>query len=658
MTRKHTVLAGAAALAALAALTIDPIAAQGSREIINVGGGAVTQDIRMATEQVLSGARLTPMPMGNGVIVGQVTDAGGKQAIPGALVTLSLPGSQPVRAMADPEGRFAFRDLPKGRFSLTTSKPGYVDGAYGRLRPSGPTQSLELSDNDRDASIAILMWRYASIAGTIVDEHGEPVIGAQVRALRRSFVAGMPKLTNASTDATDDRGVFRIGMLEPAEYVVAVVMSQTTGIEPIMLGGGGGGAMFEVAARAAAVEPMMMMLPDRGSSADAGVGADGKPLSYQTLFYPGTTASARATAIPVASGDDRGGIDFQLRPVRAARIAGRVSGPEGPVPHTTVSLLPADSEGLVSPIETSTTFTDGNGAFTFPAIPPGQYSLRVVRSPQMGMRVGPDDVMVQAGNTMTVTRVVTAGPGAAAPPPPTEPTLWAEVPVTVGTNDVADVEIPLRAGARIRGEVQFSGSAERPTPDRLLAISVTLEPADGRTGTPFLRGRVESNGTFMTASVAPGKYLLRVAGAPQGWTFRGATAAGRDVADAPIEIEASDVTGVIVTFTDRPTEITGTVTSDGTAPEATSTVIVFPADREAWLNYGTNPRRLRNVRADKTGAFSISNLPPGDYLIAAVRESSASDWQNPKFLEALSQNARRVQLADGQKVSQSLRVVR
>jgi hypothetical protein len=277
------------------------------------------------------------------------------------------------------------------------------------------------------------------------------------------------------------------------------------------------------------------------------------------------------------------------------------------------------------------------------------------------MRVAPmESAMVQSGGAVAVTRMVTLA-GGGAPPLPTEPTLWAEVPVGVGNSDVTDVAIALRPGAKVTGDVQFSGTAEKPTPDRLPSIAVSLESADGRPGVslPFLRGRVENTGRFSTVTVPPGRYLLRVGGAPQGWTFRGAMLGGRDVADTPFEVEGTDIGGVTILFTDKSSEISGSVTmAGGTGGDATATVIVFPADRDGWTSYGTAPRRLRNVRADRDGAFSIGNLPPGEYYLAAVREADASDWQNPKYLETLVPDARRVQLGEGQKLSQSLRVVR
>ena len=84
----------------------------------------------------------SPPDPANAVIVGQVVDAASGRPVGGALVQLSggpplprLPGAAvpPLRprVMADSEGRFAFRSLSAGRYSITTTKPGYVEGAAG-----------------------------------------------------------------------------------------------------------------------------------------------------------------------------------------------------------------------------------------------------------------------------------------------------------------------------------------------------------------------------------------------------------------------------------------------------------------------------------------------------------------------------------------------
>ena len=120
---------------------------------------------------------------------------------------------------------------------------------------------------------------------------------------------------------------------------------------------------------------------------------------------------------------------------------------------------------------------------------------------------------------------------------------------------------------------------------------MTLEPADPRPGVSTVRGRVETSGQFATMGVPPGRYFLRVNAGLQGWTFQSATVNGRDASVVPIDLESADLGGVMITFTDHPSELSGQVSSEG-PPEAT-TVLVFPAESAAWVGYG-NSRIKRN----------------------------------------------------------------
>ena len=79
------------------------------------------------------------------------------------------------------------------------------------------------------------MWKHGVIAGTVVDEAGEPVVGVAVRALIKDVVAGRTRYGNMEvipelvpTATTDDRGMFRLSQLMPGTYVVLVPSTQTT----------------------------------------------------------------------------------------------------------------------------------------------------------------------------------------------------------------------------------------------------------------------------------------------------------------------------------------------------------------------------------------------------------------------------------------------
>lgn len=606
------------------------------------------------------GGGLNPIPQGTGLILGQVVDASGNRPVAGALVTLNLRASRPIRAMADAQGRFVFRDLPKGNYGLTATKPGHVDGAYGRLRPSGPTLGLELGDGERASGVSIAVWRYAAIAGFVQDELGEPVVNTAVRVLKRQIMGGQWRFVPGAQDQTDDRGAYRIGTLEPGEYAVAVAMASGSGMPLDMMMGAELDRMVAVSAvRVASVGGggggEVAMFLDGGSGEAMGVDDAGRPLTYPTQFFSNAGSAVRSTLVRLASGEERGNVDFQLKPVRAFKISGAVSGPEGPLANLALTLVPAEAEQLASAFDTRTAFASGSGTFAFNAVPPGQYVLRATRTPRTAFS-GETMVFQQAGATITTTSGRAGGPGGGMPPLPTEPTLWTEIPVTVSTSDIIDMPVMLRPGLRVTGTVQFDGAAARPENDRLTSLGVILEPADVRPGVNSARGRVETSGQFATMGVPPGRYFVRVQGAPAGWTFRGATVGGRDVTDAPLDID-SDVSGVALMFTDRPIELSGRVTGDAALTEG-ATVILFPTDQSAWVGYGSSTRRLRNVRADKTGAFSLGNLPAGDYYLAAVTEKIAVDWQNPEFLASLASDATRVRLNEGQKLTQNVKVAR
>jgi hypothetical protein len=187
-------------------------------------------------------------------------------------------------------------------------------------------------------------------------------------------------------------------------------------------------------------------------------------------------------------------------------------------------------------------------------------------------------------------------------------------------------------------------------------MRVTLDPVDGVTlpeDLGFATGRVDENGQFTTYGVPPGKYFVRASGLSD-WFFKGALYRGRDLADEPIELGSSDVSDVVLTFTDRPSSIAGVVrANDGVDGEAV--VFAFPVESTEWLETGVMPRRLRSARADKDGAYLFPALPAGEYYIVAIREDSLFDWQDPAFLEALSGTASRVRVAEGERKTQDLR---
>ena len=618
-------------------------------------------------------------PPGTGVIVGRVIDADRGHGIPGAIVTLSsvvVPAIAPGGSLSPPlqlhvlttgDGRFLFRDLRKGTYHMSASKSGYLNGSYGARRPGGGSAPIDLEEGQHVTDVSVPVWQWAAITGTIADEAGEPLVGVDVTALRRSTTQGRRQFTTAMTAVTDDRGIYRMSGLTPGDYVVAVVVAQSSMPQAVA-------EMYRDAMmsndparmtlmRSLSEAGLMMLMPGSSQSLQAGshlqavrgptpppFADETKVLAYPTTFYPAARSAGEATVVTLRSGEERTAVDLDLKPVRTTRITGTVVGPDGPAAHIGLRLEAGADDVVLDP--QASTVSDGSGAFTFPAVPAGQYTLRVSQIPRP-TTPGSSVTIIQSGNMMIST--AGAGPGAAPPPIPSEPTLWAAIPVSAGNAPVTGLTVTLQTGSRVRGRVEFDGTADRPEPAQLQRIQIMVEPVVGRLdfrNAPVTR--VEPTGEFATGGVIGGRYFVRVGFAPTGWYFKEARYEGTDLADTPIALEGRDLNGVTIVFTDRPAELSGTVRG-GQGPDANATVLIFPAEDEAWTSSGANPRRMRSIRTAKTGGYKAIGLPAGDYYVTALPDELAADWQDPRTLASLARDATRVRVDDGQRKTQDLR---
>jgi hypothetical protein len=364
--------------------------------------------------------------------------------------------------------------------------------------------------------------------------------------------------------------------------------------------------------------------------------------------------------VTVTSGQERTGIDLQVKPVPVVKVSGTVVGGSGSAANLPVRLIPQGSEDFGSaPLMGGTpngagTLTDANGGFTFLGVPSGDYVLKIVQIPRPAAPSAPP-MTISVGSGMMISG--SFNPSPEVPPIPADPTMWATMPVAVGDTDISGVNVVLRTGLRVSGRVEFDGAAEKPASDQLSRIPVLFEPVEGqmdRLGSP--PGRIDAKGQFTSYGLASGRYYVRVNSPPTGWTFRGAFVGERDVSDVPLELDAADVGDVVLQFTDRPASLSGTVQlTERTAREGVA-VIVFPADSKAWMDGGANPRRMRKAAVADNGAYTVSPLPAGAYYVAAVSETAAGDWQDPAFLEQVVTGAAYVQIDDGEKATQSLRI--
>jgi hypothetical protein len=175
---------------------------------------------------------------------------------------------------------------------------------------------------------------------------------------------------------------------------------------------------------------------------------------------------------------------------------------------------------------------------------------------------------------------------------------------------------------------------------------------------PNPNARVDKNGAFTLDGVSAGSHLIRPNGgtALRGWALKSVTVGGRDITDIPIDVKSNQrIDGITLTFTDRLTEIDGSVTDDQNVPVTEFTVLAFSTDASLWR---AQSRQIMTARPDQTGMFKIRGLPAGEYYLATVDPSEQGEWFEPAYLEQHRQGATRVTLADGDVKTQNFRVRR
>jgi protocatechuate 3,4-dioxygenase beta subunit len=597
-----------------------------------------------------------PLPVGKGNISGVVAVAGTGQPARRARVNLSATEMGRSRStVTDESGRFAFAQLPEGRYTMSASKQGYIGGSYGQRIPGRAGTPIQLADGQQ-MRLQLQIWRGSVITGIVLDETGEAIPNTPVRVFRYVFQGGQRVLQNAGQAQTDDRGVYRVFGLQPGEYLVSAtprnVSSNPGGVAAEEARLAVAAALERAAAAGGAPGNFSVAVGQRVEAIAANRVADGQPESgtgYAPVYYPGTTSPASATSITVAPGEEKAGIDFSYQVVPVATVEGIVTSSTQMPPNVQVMLI--NSGFNIAGLSPGGARVDANGAFKIPNVPPGQYTVVARATIQNGRGGGPGG----RGMAPAMPRPDGGGRAVLAGPPPEPTRLWGSVDISVDGRAVSNVLINLQQGVPVSGRIAFEGTTVQPPAD-LSRMRVNLQPviAPGTSGelVTAAAGRVEADGKFTITSVVPGRYRLMASNPGEGWFLGSSAIEGQDAIDFAVEIKGS-VSSALVTFTDRRAELSGTVTDEKAQPVSDYTLIVFPAD----ARYRTpQSRRIVSARPATDGRYSFRSLPPGDYRVAPVLDPEPGSWFDPAFLEELEKSSIRFSIAEGEKKEQNLRV--
>ncbi len=566
---------------------------------------------------------VTSIARGTASISGVVTtDEPAGRPIARAVVTLRSTELQPgLQVVTDDAGRFAFAALLPGTFTVTASKPSYLPTAYGQtVAGRGSGQPISLEAGQQVADLRLALQPGSVISGHVSDDAGQPVANSPILVMHHRMANGERTLTpvGGAWPNSDARGMYRAWGLPPGEFVVCAYppggyLAVPQDCQP----GGATEDAREVTPAEIRWARQQLQLAEGGvegslaGTAPASPPPIGQTLAYGPVFYPGASTPATAIPITLARGEERTGIDLALSRYPTAKIAATVVGLDG---------RPASGARV--------SFFDGFGTLSRPS-PDGTFSMN-------GLRPGVYTLSARAGEAS------------------------ATMDITVNGRDLVDLVLRLQPGGAtsvaLTGRTVFDATTmARPTDLSGVRVTLVPEKPGGVQTTTAL-----PDGTFAISAVEPGRYRLQVslAGQPAAgpaWHVKSAMLNGHDASDSFVDLIAGlTPTEVVVTFTDRPGELSGRLRDASGRPAPGYYIVVFSIDQRFWRR---GARRVpAPVRTATDGSFRFANLPPGSYHLAALTDVSPSDLSDETFLSQLATAALSITLADGESRVQDLTV--
>ena len=177
------------------------------------------------------------------------------------------------------DGRFEFRDVPAGKFSLEGARRNFMITTY--QWHEGYSTAIVTGAGLDTENLVLRLIPLGSIAGKVIDEAGEPVRGANVKLSMHRDRLGEDRIFPRGFAMTDDEGKYEFRDLIPAEYFVSVATKPWYAMRPVWENENGvrnahgyGGAGIE---RGVCAD--VLQRSDRARGSDAAVGDERASIS-------------------------------------------------------------------------------------------------------------------------------------------------------------------------------------------------------------------------------------------------------------------------------------------------------------------------------------------------------------------------------------------
>lgn len=512
---------------------------------------------------------------------GTVVRAGGTDPLGNAAIALeSSSGDHRTFAATTSEaGKFIIRGVPPGKYQLKVARTGYVDSD----RP------LTLEDGQRIRNAVVPLNPTGAISGRIFDEFGEPVIGAEVRAMQHVYQHGGRILVPVQSAITDDRGEYRLFWLPPGRYFISAVGPNRTDGSVTAVLNDASGDFFSSSERslpAFPFNPIGFIPPPRTAAQDAA--------QYVPVYFRNARNPQAASGVEVRSAATASGIDLTVERVQKHRIRGMVVDArtgatlqdvqtlrvDDPPSYPEDELLQLASENFPAP-----GIRQQAGGFEMRDVPTGKYIL-IAQAREMTGRIA----------------------------------------VEVRDEDVDDVVIPVMPGFDIAGHITI----ERPQGPKgeldLAKILVVLH------SDPYILGfgggseRPTTDGRITLKNIAPGDYHVVIYDLPERYYVQSIRLQSQDVLNNGLHVERQPDAQMEIVIGADAGSLKGTVRDEKSQMIPNARVALVPGRRSRLDLFKT-------ARTDESGEFHFGSVPPGDYKVFASEGIEDGAWRDPDFIE-------------------------
>lgn len=533
-----------------------------------VVGNASAIGVQAANLQSVSAQLMTMSPQEMQATINQFRAQGLPPAILAAVegmqAMMKANPNLPLKAVTDSSGRFTFRDLPPGRYTIVVQREGYFGPSPngGSTLPSSAILPVVVPEQQAPVDVTASLVPGGVISGRVRTPNGRMASNATVQAFIVEYENGQPALLQVAAKEADDRGEFRLAWVQPGSYLLTATP------------------------RTAAANTTPQEIAVR-------------------TFFPSELDATKAMRVAVNEGSEIGGIDVGLRAVVPVTVSGQVisslgtGDASGVPPSATLILVRRDN---TIPENARTVGTVGlapsTGAFEIRDILPGSYDLFArIQDPQ-------------------------GTPGSAG----LATFAWGRAPIEVGNRNVEGITLSVHPSVNVRGVVTLDGKT--PGANSGLRLGLQADGSSARIGNyqavAARQQTPDAAGAFTVTAIAEGAYRFVVNGAPANAYVADVRQGVTSIYDAGLYVTEKSPEAIEVILRSDGGSVDGILTRENSQPLGRTMVVLVPPGprRQNAALYRTTLSNLegrfsiQGVPPGSYKAFAWENLPDGAYLNA------------------------------------------